>query len=78
MKIKDLFGQPKEGFHKKRFIGMALYDLIGTIFLALLFSSLTRISILYCVITFFLLGIFCHYVFNVDTTINKILFSKKN
>ena len=68
---KDIFGRPNEGFHQTRFLGMALYDTIGTIVLAYILFN-------YCNDTYnypfwkilgglFIFGEFLHVLFGVDT-----------
>jgi hypothetical protein len=74
MNIRDIFGKPKEGFHKRRFCTIALYDFVGTLFLSFFFSYLFKIHVFYSIFFFFSLGIFCHYIFDVHTTIHKLLF----
>lgn len=69
-----IFGNPGEGIHKYRFMGIAIMDFIFTIIFALLFARLMNWNYLYTIIAFFVLGIILHRLFCVRTTIDKILF----
>ena len=64
---KHTFGEPKEGVHATRIMGFALYDILGTIGLALIFSYFTKISILYSIIGMFIFGEVLHWWFGVQT-----------
>lgn len=75
-KYKNLFGEPKKGFHSIRLFNIAILDLIGTIAIALLISKIFRTSFLYTLITLLIIGIILHRMFCVRTTIDKLLFPK--
>lgn len=69
-----MFGEPGAGVHAFRVFGLAAVDVVGTIGLALLLSTLTRCSFpLGCLIAFSL-GIAAHRLFCVRTTIDRLLF----
>lgn len=80
-KYKDILGVPKEGFHSTRLFGFARNDILGTFGIALiitiifyrktLFTSFIIISIL-----LFILAIFLHRLFCVNSTLNKMIFGK--
>jgi hypothetical protein len=79
-KYKDIFGIPKEGFHKLRIFNIAIGDVLGTFLLAFvvyfIFNSLFKFDTrfwIYLLLTF-LVGIVLHRFFCVETTINKLLF----
>ena len=69
---KHTFGEPRIGFHATRFMGMALYDILGTIGLALLFSYITGVSIWYSLIGWFVAGELLHWYFGVHTAFMKL------
>ena len=69
---KHTFGEPGTGFHATRIMGYALYDIIGTIVLALLFSYFTRISVWYSLIGWFVAGELLHWYFGVETAFLKV------
>jgi len=74
-RYKDIFGKPKEGIHKYRIFGIAIFDLLATIILALCISYFFNISFLFTFIILFLLGIILHKLFCVNTTITKLIFN---
>jgi len=91
-------GEVGKGFHSTRFLGLAIFDVIGTVFLgillALLFGlplyikfNLVEIEIkeqilywtvimIFSIIVMFILGIILHRLFNVKTTIDKLIFGE--
>ena len=78
-KYKDIFGRPNEGVHKTRFLNMAFYDLLGLVLVSVLINSyngnkLLSIDLFYIIIIMFILAIFLHRIFHVNTTINKKIF----
>lgn len=80
-KYKDVLGVPKKGFHSTRFMGFALYDILGTFGIAFIIAfifyrnSLLKSFIIISIILF-ILGIILHRLFCVNTTLNKIIFGK--
>jgi hypothetical protein len=76
-----MFGKPNEGFHSTRFMGLALFDVVGTLLmgggLALLIDKSKAFNINFpillfiCIIIMFLVGIVSHKIFCVDTALNK-------
>ena len=64
---KYIFGIPKKGFHSKRFLGIALYDTLGTIGLALLVTYFFKVSVWKSLVGMFVLGEVLHYLFGVQT-----------
>ncbi len=69
---KNIAGIPGQGFHT-HYGGLALLDVLATILLALFAAKLTNISPVVAVICAFVLGIFAHWLFCVDTELNKFL-----
>ena len=72
--FKNIFGIPNEGFHKQRMFGLALWDIVGTIILILIISRYFAINIITTSICMIILFIFLHWLFCVDTALNKFLF----
>lgn len=74
----DLFGKPGEGFHSTRFMGMAAYDLIGTGLLAAGISWYYDYSFMIVLLVIIAITIFIHYLFGVNTALNKKIFGEVN
>jgi hypothetical protein len=79
-KYKNIFGKPNEGVHK-HFLGIAWFDLIGTLLICFLIWRFTRLynniyNLLIVCIIGILLGILFHRIFCVNTTLNKSIFGK--
>lgn len=72
---KNIFGKPNEGFHKERFFGLALYDVVGTIIIGIMISKYFKIDLLKTFIILTLFVIFIHKIFCVETALNKFLFN---
>lgn len=74
-KYKDIFGEPKIGIHSFRFLNIAIVDVILTFILAFIIKKYLFDKPYYIILllTFFL-GIFLHWLFCVDTTINSFIF----
>lgn len=70
---KDAFGKLNTGIHSYRFFGIAIFDTLLTVFIAFIISRFFGWNFLYTVIVFFLLGIFVHYIFCVESTVNKFV-----
>ena len=64
---KHIFGIPGEGVHSTRFMGVALFDYIGTILLAVLTTWATKVPLVITTIFWFVLGIVLHALFCVPT-----------
>ena len=71
--LNKLFGAPREGVHKYRFLGMAIFDwvtaLIGMIFITWAF----KVRFIYAFFGVFITGIVLHWAFCVDTTLNRVV-----
>ena len=74
-RFRDALGRPREGFHAPRLCGVALLDVLGTIFLAYILHRLSRWPWAASLLAMFALGVLCHRLFCVSTTLDKILFS---
>ena len=82
-KYKNFFGKPGKGIHSKRIFGIALVDLIATLFITLLIAipiskknlkkKLLK-NFIIVLTSLFLLAIIIHRAFDVRTTIDKLLF----
>ena len=74
-KYKDVLGKPKEGIRFYRFFNIAVVDFLGTIVIAFIISLFFSYKYSFPIITIilFLLGIFLHYIFCVNTTINNYI-----
>lgn len=76
-KYKNILGNPGKGFHSKRFFGMALYDLIGTLLITLIWAyiegdnSLPNVVSIFFIV--FIIGEILHLLFGVDTAFIKWL-----
>jgi len=77
-KYKNALGIPGKGIHSYRFMGVAIADVLLTIFAAIIISKIFNISFLYTCVFLFILGIILHRLFCVRTTIDKLLFPKKD
>jgi hypothetical protein len=70
-KYSDIFGKPNEGVHAYRLLNIAVVDVVATIGASALISFAFNINFIIILICLFLLGVVCHWLFCVDTTINK-------
>jgi len=69
-----IFGKPREGVHRHRLFGLAFYDLLFTFLAACLISFFFRIHILISFIGLFVVGVFFHLLFCLDSAF--VLFLK--
>jgi hypothetical protein len=77
-KYKNILGIPKEGIHSYRIADIAIVDVILTILLAIFLTKILNKDFFLTLIFTFLLGIFAHRLFCVETTVDKLLFSSKS
>ena len=75
-KFRHIFGKEGQGFHEQRFMGIALYDTLGTIGGAWIISKVFKIDFVPTLIGAFIVGIVVHRLFCVNTTINQLIFGK--
>lgn len=76
-----VFGKEGEGVHSYRLFDIAIIDVIFTIIGAGLISYIFNLNVLDFIlitITLFIAGIILHYLFCVETTINKTIYSFVN
>lgn len=69
---KDIAGKPGKGIHFHVF-GIAIFDLIGTILIAILLSYLFNFSALIIFIILMIIAVYLHYIFCVPTTFLKLI-----
>ena len=73
-----IFGKEGEGVHSYRLFNIAIVDVLFTIIGAGIISYIFKLNLLdFILITtiFFIAGIIFHYLFCVETTINKSIYS---
>lgn len=75
-KYKNIFGQPNQGIHQYRFCHLAIVDVIMNVVGSWVLSLIFSFSFWKTLLFLFLLGIFCHWLFCVETTIQVLLFGK--
>ena len=75
---KDIFGKPKEGGHAYRIFDIAIVDVILTIIGGYIIAYSFNWSKIKTIIGLFILGIFLHRLFDVETTVDKIIFNTNN
>ncbi len=71
-----MFGVPGKGMHRWRILNLAVVDVVGTIVVASLVAYYFRLPYWSSIGCAFLLGILFHWLFCVNTTVNKLLFGK--
>jgi hypothetical protein len=81
-KHRNMFGAPEMGIHKHRLLGVAVVDVVATLLVAAVVAfgvafhtarpllPIMGVSAALC----FLLGVILHRLFNVRTTVDKLLF----
>lgn len=77
-KYKNALGEPKKGVHSYRVFNLAIVDVIMTVVVSFGIAWVLKTSVLWTTLVVFLIGIGMHWVFCVDTTINRIIFGKMN
>jgi len=77
---KNIFNEPKKGVHSHRIFNIAIVDVLATILGAYIFYiliynkySIFDYNFIKCLFVLFLLSIFFHWLFCVDTTVMKII-----
>ena len=77
-RYKNIFGEPGKGVHSYRLFNLAIVDVVSTfllsLFILLFFKNKTINNYLYITLLCFLLGIIMHRIFQVRTTIDKMIF----
>lgn len=69
----NILGIPGKGVHAPRVLGFARNDVIATIVIAVITSYIYRISFLYSLAGWFILGEILHYIFGTDTAFLKLI-----
>ena len=70
---KHILGIPGKGFHSKRFMGLALYDTLGTFIIAVVIALVFKFSVWKTVLSLFVLGELLHYLFGTQTAFLTML-----
>ena len=73
---KYLFGKEKTGVHSYRIFDIAIVDFIVTIIMAWIIAKYFNLDFKETSVAILLLGIISHRIFCVETTIDKLLFSR--
>lgn len=68
-----IFGAPKTGVHRFRFLDTSVFDYLITIALAVIFTKVTKVPLVISTILMFVLGIIIHMLFGVNTNAVKYL-----
>ena len=71
--MEHIFGSPGEGVHT-HFMGVAWRDVVGTVVAGVVLAYFYKWNPVKTIFVLFLLGIFLHRLFDVRTTVDKILF----
>lgn len=73
-KYKHIFGEERKHFHSLRFLDVAIGDVVGTIIIGVLIAYVFQINTMMTCLSLFVLAIFLHRMFCVNTKINTIIF----
>lgn len=73
-KYKDIFGKVGEGFHSVRLFNIAIFDLVGTLLIAIIFGYYLKYNFIIIFILLLLFSILIHRIFCVKTTLTKMFF----
>ena len=68
---KDIFGKPGTGPHSYRLFDIAIVDTLLAVLLGYIIWRISKKNPYYIAIFVFLLGLFSHWLFCVETTVNK-------
>ena len=72
-KFKNVLGVPNKGVHKFHILGTAAFDYFLTIMMAFLSSYFLRVPLVLSTITWFIMGIISHILFDVKTDTLRVL-----
>jgi hypothetical protein len=72
--LNKKLGVPNEGIHSYRIFNIAYMDVIGTIIGAILLAWIMKWNYFRTIIGMFVFGIIIHRIFDVRTTVDKLLF----
>jgi hypothetical protein len=70
----NILGEPNKGIHSVRLLDVAILDVIGTVFGAGLISYSFNYKFWKVLMILFIMGIILHWMFCVNTTVNKWIF----
>lgn len=74
---QNILGKPYQGFHSVRIGSFALFDIIGTIVIALLISYFLKVKswlqLGFVILGTFIVGEICHYLFCVPTAFMRMI-----
>jgi hypothetical protein len=73
-KYRHIFGEERKTFHSLRVLDVAVGDFVGTIIIGVLIAYVFQINTLITCFGLFVVAIFLHRLFCVNTKINTILF----
>ena len=73
-KYKDILGKVDQVIHSYRLFNIAIVDVIMTVIAAFIIHYFTKINFFVVLVLLFIVGIICHRIFCVNTTIDKLLF----
>lgn len=73
-KYKNIFGKPNTGAHSYRIANIAIVDVLATVLGAFLISYFYKLQFHTVLIVLFLLGVFLHWLFCVETAFSKLKF----
>jgi len=72
-KYSNILGIPMEGIHKYRLLDTAMVDYILTIISAIVIAFFTKIPLVFITVLLFIISIFLHYLFGINTVTNQYL-----
>jgi hypothetical protein len=73
---KHIFGEPGKGVHSVRIFGLAAVDIGMTIAAAAAISLYTKTGFVVSFAALMAFAILCHWIFCVDTVINRAIFGR--
>lgn len=76
VKWSEILGRPGEGFHAARLAGFARNDVVGTLVLGIVIGKLAGVNVAFMTVSLFVLGAWLHWAFGVQTTLNRMLFTR--
>jgi hypothetical protein len=72
--LSNIFGPPGEGVHSYRIFNIAIVDVLATILAAYVIARVYHKNFYKVLFVLFILGIVMHRLFNVRTTIDRLIF----
>jgi|688.fasta_scaffold127778_5 hypothetical protein len=73
---KDIFGIPGKGLHSVRVLNLAVVDILATLFVGAILAYYTGVNVYGMWVGLFILGIFVHRLFCVNSTVNMWIFGR--